>query len=467
MSMATLKQVATATRGELHGADAPFSAVSTDTRTLQEGELFFALRGERYDASEFVAAADAAGAAGAVVEALADTAMPQIKVVDTRLALADYARAWRLRHDLPVIGITGSNGKTTVKEMLAAILRCAHAAAGPEAVLATTGNLNNEIGVPLTLLRLRAQHRVAIVEMGASRRGDIAVLAAIGLPTVSVITSIARAHLEGLGSLDGVAETKGAIVDRLGDSGVAVLPQDSAYFEALARRAGVARVVSFGATDAADIFPTQVRPQSFADVQGFTFELCTPDGSIAIELPLTGVHNVVNAAAAAAAALAAGATLADVQAGLGGATNVGGRLRSFQLASGATVFDDSYNANPDSMAAAVREMQRLGGHVVLALGDMGELGDDAAGLHRAIGELARETGAAELICTGPLSQAMAEGFGAGAHWCATPSEAEAVLRSVLQSDSKVLVKASRFMGLDQLVHALRATDSPALTTSEG
>lgn len=472
MSMDTLQHVADATSGALRGADRGFLAVNTDTRTLQQNELFFALRGEHFDAGEFVALAADRGAAGAVVEQFAALDVPQIQVTDTRVALADYARAWRSQLGLPVIGITGSNGKTTVKELLAAIMRCAfddksadNYVASSSAVLATIGNLNNDIGVPLTLLRLRPEHRLAVVEMGASQHGDIDLLAAIATPNIAIITNIARAHLEGLGSLDGVALTKGAILDRLGAGGTAVLNQDSPYFPALAARAGAAHVVSFGSSAAADVRAAGVQSRDVNGALGFEFELHTPQGAVPVVLPLAGAHNVVNAAAAAAAALAAGADLQHVQSGLQQATNVGGRLRSVSLACGATLYDDSYNANPDSMAAAIAEMQRLGGHVVLVLGDMGELGADADQLHAAIGELGHTSGAAALLCTGELSRAMAVAFGPQARWCASLDELEAAVREVLRPDTKLLIKASRFMGLDQLVSALQVDAESAASVA--
>lgn len=461
MSMSTLVDLCTVTGGELHGADAAFDAVSTDTRTLHGGDVFFALRGERFDAAEFVAQAAESGAAGAVVEQEVDAPLPQITVSDTRVALGDFAREWRRRSGARVIGITGSNGKTTVKELTAGICREAF---GDDAVLATRGNLNNDIGLPLTLLELREQHRIAIAEMGANHPGEIGELAGIALPDIAVINNVARAHIEGFGSLDGVARTKGALLDRLGADGTAVLNADDNYFDAFRERAGEATLVSFAADTEAD-----TRADTQADyradnvsavvrrgVPGFSFELHCPAGSATIVLPLPGRHNVSNALAAAAAAMAAGATLDHVAAGLASARSVPGRMRAFRSAAGAMIFDDCYNANPDSVAAALATLAEFKGEAWLVLGDMGELGPDAAELHRDTGRLARESGAAGLLCTGEMGREIAAGFGAGARWFESVDELEAALRDELLPGRNVLIKASRFMQLDRLVDALES-----------
>lgn len=466
MSMCTLAQLADFTDGTLVGADTAFSAVSTDTRSLQPGELFVALRGMRYDALSFIDEALHRGAAAAMVERAAAVALPQLVVNDTRQALADFARAWRRKFDIPLIAITGSNGKTTVKELLAAILRAEFAPAGTTAVLATAGNLNNEIGVPLTLLRLRDTHRAAVIEMGASGPGEIAVLADIAAPDVAVITNAARAHLEGFGSLEGVVTAKGELLDVLSAQGTAVLNYDDAAYAAWRSRAGSCRQISFGMQVGADVCPRDIREVTVAGSPAFSFELQTPAGAIAVNLPLAGRQNVGNALAAAAAALAAGATLEAVQQGLAHSRNVAGRMRSFKSVSGALIFDDSYNANPDSVAAAIQSMQTLPGETWLVLGDMGELGSDALALHRATGELAAAAGVQALLCTGELSRATAEGFGPGAHWFPDAASLEAALMSELQPGRKVLIKASRFMGFDRLVQQIEAAARTATHKEE-
>lgn len=456
MSMDRLSHLAELTEGRLHGLDQDFDAVSTDTRSLVRGEVFFALRGPRFDAAAFVAEAAARGAAGAVVEQPAAAAISQVQVSDTRQALAVYAARWRQLMATPLIGITGSNGKTTVKELCAAILRVRWPETAHARVLATAGNLNNEIGVPLTLLRLRPQHRVAVIEMGASKPGDIALLAGLARPQVAVLTSIGRAHIETMGGIDGVARTKGELLDELGTADTAVLNKDSEYFPVLADRASPATVRSFGSTPDADFCATDVQPVLHAGQQGFSFKMHSPAGTHDILLPLAGRHNVHNALAAAAAALESGAGIADVVCGLADARNVAGRLRTVTLASGVTVYDDSYNANPDSVAAAIDALRSIAGETVLVLGDMGELGADAQELHAAIGRHARASGAARLFCIGELSRATADGFGDGAEWFAELDDLCAALRPELTPGRNVLVKASRFMGLDQLVTALAA-----------
>jgi UDP-N-acetylmuramoyl-tripeptide--D-alanyl-D-alanine ligase len=456
MSMDSLRHLAEVTAGRLHGADQRFVAVSTDTRALLPGEVFFALRGPRFDAATFVAEAASRGAVGAVVEQPVAAPISQVEVADTRQALADYAARWRQVMATPVIGITGSNGKTTVKELCAGIMRMQWAGAAGPAVLATTGNLNNEIGVPLTLLRLRPEHRIAVIEMGASKSGDIAFLAGLARPQVAVLTSIGRAHIETMGGVAGVARTKGELLDGLGAGATAVLPKDSEYFPELAERAAPATIVTFGSGPDADFYATDVQPVMQADQQGFGFILHSPGGTREVLLPLAGRHNVQNALAAAAATLAAGANLAAVAAGLANASNVAGRLRTFRLASGVTLYDDSYNANPDSVTAAIDALRGVPGDTVLVLGDMGELGPAARDLHAAIGRHARTAGAVRLYCIGELSRATAAAFGAGAEWFANQDDLYAALQPELVAGRNVLVKASRFMGLDRLVAALTA-----------
>jgi len=287
--MMTLSELSTIVGGQLHGADAEFNAVCTDSRTLNQGDVFFALRGERFDAADFVAQAAEKHAAGAVVEQQADTSLPQVQVNDTRMALADFARAWRHQSGVKLIGITGSNGKTTVKELTASICRAAFA---DEAVLATLGNFNNDIGLPLTLLQLRKQHQVAVTEMGANQPGDIALLAGIAAPDVVVINNVARAHIEGFGSLDGVAQTKGELLDDLNEANVAILNRDDAYFSAWQERAGSARIVTFGAADDADFRATKIQAVVRRGKPAFSFELVAPAGTIAVALPLAGRHSL-------------------------------------------------------------------------------------------------------------------------------------------------------------------------------
>lgn len=458
MSMGTLAGVALDVGGKLKGLDCSFESISTDTRTIGPGQLFFALRGERHDAREFVADAADRGAAGAVVEQFADTDLSQVEVGDSRLALAALARKWRQHFDIPLIGITGSNGKTTVKELTASIMRAALAEFGDDVVLATRGNLNNDIGLPLTLLGLRDYHQSAVIEMGANHPGEIAVLADIAAVKIAVITNAARAHLEGFGSIEEVAKTKGELLDALSVDEVAVLNRDDRFYSAWAARIGPAQLTTFGIAEDADVRAENVQLKTHDDHPAFEFELIAPAGRIDVRLPLAGRHNILNALAAAAAALAAGATLEHVRAGLAASCNVPGRMRAFRAESGAIIYDDSYNANPDSVSAAIAFLEDMPGELWLVLGDMGELGPDSAALHRGMGELARDAGMRGLFCTGEMSRETVAGFGAGARWFETVEELEEALRPELGEGRTVLIKGSRFMGLDRLV---RQIENPA------
>jgi UDP-N-acetylmuramoyl-tripeptide--D-alanyl-D-alanine ligase len=287
--------------------------------------------------------------------------------------------------------------------------------------------------------------------MGANHPGEIAVLADIAEVNVAIITNAARAHLEGFGSIEDVAQTKGELLDSLSADGVAVLNRDDQFFAEWAERIGAAKLVSFGLTADADVHADNIRLVMQAEQPAFEFDMVTPDGSFPIALPLAGRHNVLNACAAAAAAMAAGATPAQVQAGLAASSNVAGRLRSFRSAGGAVVYDDSYNANPDSVTAAIAFLEDLPGEPWMVLGDMGELGPDAAALHRGMGELARDAGIRALFCIGELSRETAAGFGAGAQWFESAEELAATLIPQLAEGRNVLIKGSRFMALDQLV----------------
>lgn len=443
----TLAEFAASCGGRLVGADGPYAGVSTDTRTIKRGELFVALRGPRFNANEFVTAAHAAGAAAAVCEAEQSVALPQIIVPDTQRALVAAARAWRERFTIPVIGVAGSNGKTTVKEMTAAIL----SAAG--ACLATRGNLNNHIGVPLTLFRLDGSERFAVIEMGANRAGDVAELVAIARPTVGLITNAGAEHLEGFGSLEGVARAEGEMVAGLAADATAVINADDP-FATLWRGMTQARVRTFGLDAPADF--TAEALQTEVGSSGFVtrFDLRSPLGRIPIALNLGGRHNVLNALCAAAAATAAGASLAHVAAGLATMGAVPGRLQFKTTRNGAIVVDDSYNANPSSMRAAIDVLATIRGRRWLVAGDMAELGAFAGDSHREIGTYARAHGVERLFAIGSLTPLAIEAFGPGAQWFA---DADALARAVeaeLTSDVVLLVKGSRVNKLERVVDAI-------------
>jgi len=456
MSMGTLTMVAEAVSGRLIGNDRPFDAVSTDSRTLNAGDLFFALRGERFDAVAFLGEAERRGAAGAVVDARQQGALPQIEVADTLRALGALARNWRARYRLPVIGVTGSNGKTTVKEMIASILRVAFAGpGGASRVLVTSGNLNNEIGLPLTVLRLVDSHRAAVLEMGAAKPRDIEYLTDIAAPTIGVVTNAGAAHLAGFGNEETVAATKGEMFESLTAGNVAVINHDDQYASFWRELAGPADVVSFGVTNGATFKAVDIR-ETDAGGTGLDFTLECPVGHLVIHVPMAGQHNVLNALAAAAAAHAAGASLPAIAEGLAEVHNIPGRLLALRGPGGMTVYDDSYNANPVSVAAAIDFLADRGGETWLILGDMAELGADSAALHGRIGRHARQSGISRLFTYGDRARDAAEEFGVGG---ATFDDLDALAAAICAGQSAsvtALVKGSRCMGLDRLVAAVCA-----------
>jgi UDP-N-acetylmuramoyl-tripeptide--D-alanyl-D-alanine ligase len=455
MSMSTLAALAKTVRGKLHGPDAPFDSVSTDTRSLQSGQLFFALKGGSKDGAMFLSEAVRRGAVGAVVNARQDAAIAQVEVRDTKLALGDFARAWRQNFAIPLVGVTGSNGKTTVKEMIAAILRAQFGSA-PDVVLMTWGNLNNEIGLPVTLLWLNATHRAAVIEMGAGRPGDIAYLAGIAAPTVAVVTNAGRAHLAGFGSVEDVAATKGEIFEAVTAQGTAIINRDDRFFASWWARSHGRRRVTFGLHPTADFRAEDIGEALGPDGAELTFRLIAPAGDRVIRLPMAGQHNVTNALAAAAAAAAAGAAPSAIVTGLAGVRNVPGRLRQVPGRNRITLFDDTYNANPGSVRAAIQFLAAQRGDRLLVLGDMAELGPGSQTLHQEIGALARTAGIQRLICTGSDSRAAVQAFGPDAEWHESLPALVTSVVSKLHPGLVVLVKGSRCMAMERVVQALSA-----------
>jgi UDP-N-acetylmuramoyl-tripeptide--D-alanyl-D-alanine ligase len=443
----SLQEFALACGGRLEGADRSYSGVSTDTRTLGKGELFVALHGPNFNGNEFVGAAVAAGAAGAVVDSQRREAISQIVVGDTQKALEAAARRWRSGFSIPVVGVAGSNGKTTVKEMIAAILSQAGS------TLATKGNLNNHIGVPLTLFRLEPEHRFAVIEIGSNNAGEVAALVQIAKPTVGIITNAGAEHLEGFGSLEGVARAEGEMVEGLDPSGTAIINADDEFAD-LWRGLTRARIVTFGARNPADFSASAVRTE--VGPQGFVtrFKLDSPAGAADIALQLAGEHNVVNALGAAAAAVSAGASLPQVVAGLATMRAVKGRLQFKMAKSGAWIIDDSYNANPSSMRAGIDVLAGLEGRKWLVIGDMGELGDFADSSHVEIGEYAREHGIEKLFATGKLSQLAVKSFGADGQWFADVESMSKALAASGDASVRMLIKGSRMNRLERVVAAL-------------
>ena len=456
----TLAQAAQAVGGTLHGEDGRYGAVNSDTRRLAAGELFVALKGPNFDGNDFVVAAAQAGAAGALVQRhqpqvlVSGRPFAQLVVPDTLEALSKLAAAWRAQFAFPVLGVGGANGKTTVKEMAAQIL----ARRGP--CLATRGNLNNHIGVPLTLMRLESAHRAAVIEMGANRKGDVAALCRIARPTIGLITNAGAEHLEGFGSLDGVAEGEGEMVAALDSTGTAVLNADDPYLGLWRTLAGAARVVTFGLAGDADYRATDIEQSIGADGFALRFTLQARDTRRPVRLHLAGRHNVINALAAAAAASAAGATLDDVAEGLAQVRPVGGRLELKSSRHGAWIIDDSYNANPSSVQAALEVLKELAGPRWMVLGDMGELGAFAPQSHTDVGELARRAGVARLFALGPMSARAVESFGSGAEWFPDAQSLIARLDAELAAGTTLLVKGSRMNRLERVVESLGAAAAP-------
>jgi UDP-N-acetylmuramoyl-tripeptide--D-alanyl-D-alanine ligase len=454
--MMSLREAAAAIGARVRGDDARFDSVSTDSRTLARGALFVALRGERFDGHRFLEGARGRGAAAAMVDEdsgprVQDPGIPLLFVDDTKHALGRLATHWRGCFDLPLVAVTGSNGKTTVKEMIAAILRAHY---GEARVLATEGNLNNDIGVPLTLLRLRESHRAAVVELGMNHPGETAYLAAIANPSVALINNAQREHQEFMKDVAEVAREHGAVFAALRPDGVAVINADDEFSEYWKRLLTGKRVRDFGIDR-----PAQVSGRHDFTHFGSEIELRAPEGAARIELHADGRHNVLNACAAATCALAAGAGLDAVSRGLAAFSPVDGRMQRRSARSGATLIDDSYNANPDSVCAAIDVLAAAAGAKLLLLGDMGELGERGEEFHREVGRRARERGIDRLYATGALCRAAVEAFGKGARHFATVEELIAAAQDGLAPRTTVLVKGSRLMRMERVVQALAGESS--------
>ncbi len=449
MIESTLARASACMSGRLAGSDAAFRGVSTDSRRVQPRELFFALSGPNFDGADFVPQAAAAGAAGAVVGRPVAADLPTIEVDDTRRALGLMAAAWRRQMSATVVGLTGSNGKTTCKEMIASCL----AAAGP--TLATRGNLNNDVGVPLMLAELDPAHRYAVFEMGANHPGEIAWLASLVAPEIAVITNAGPAHLEGFGTIAGVARAKGEILEGEPRPAWAVLNADDPHLDLWRRLAGGARVRTFGFAGQADVRATNIVAEP-----GATRCTLEADGRrLAVSIPLAGRHNAQLAAAAAAVALIAGVGWQAIRAGLESIRPVAGRLTARRGPRGSTLYDDSYNANPASVAAAAELLGGAPGESWLVLGDMGELGPDSVELHRRTGERIAASGVDRLFATGTLSRHAVEAFGAGGAWFESPEALAGALARALDeaprpAEVTLLVKGSRSMRMERIVQAL-------------
>ena len=433
--------------GRLNGSDTQFNNVSIDTRTLKQGDLFFALAGENFDGHNFVAQAEQAGACAAVVNSAIDSSMTTLIVENTLTAIGKLARLNRSRYQHPLVAITGSAGKTTVKNILYAI------ASVSGTTLATKGNLNNEIGVPLTLLDIGEQHQFAIVEMGAGRAGDISYLCGIARPDVAVLLNAMPAHLSGFGSLEGVASAKGEIFTGLDVGNTAVINRDSPFFQKWKSNAGQAQIVDFGFDTKAAVSASKLKSVAAG---GTEFLLHTPTASRRVIFGLLGRHNVMNALAAVAAAIAAKIDIEIICEGLARVAPVPGRLFSLPQAESYLLIDDSYNANPGAVKAAIDVLADYSGRRLLLLGDMGELGDESTKFHAEVGRYARDKGIDSLWAVGEFAASVVEAFGDSAECFNDKKNMIAAAQKYIGSSDTVLVKGSRSAGMDEVVTALNS-----------
>lgn len=434
--------------GELLGEDVTFSNVSTDTRTLKDGELYLALVGDNFDGNNFISEAAQAGASSAVISRRIESLLPAVQVADTHKALGKIANMNRRRSDATVIALTGSQGKTTVKEMIASILD------NSAACLATEANLNNTIGVPLTLLKINEQHRYAVIEMGANGADEIAFSVSAAEPDIALITNASPAHIEGFGSLQGIVTAKGEIIDGLKNEGVMVLNADDEFVEDWAARAAGKRTVRFSFQNTAgdaQYFASNVVERGDG---ASCFTLHTPKGDQALSIRLLGRHNVLNAVAAAAVAMEAGASLTDVAEGLISLNPVAGRLSRLAGKNGCQLIDDSYNASPGSFFAAIDVLSKLSGQKILVMGDMKELGEETDAAHRAVGEYASDAGLNELWACGEKSRLAIDAFSGVGEYFKSKDQLIDALIDRANSDLTVLIKGSRGAKMNEVVSAL-------------
>jgi UDP-N-acetylmuramoyl-tripeptide--D-alanyl-D-alanine ligase len=452
MNSLRLSQVATQLEGRLIGEDLSFSAVSTDTRQLQANALFVALQGPHFDGHGFIPQAIERGASAVMVSQDSAEPIAQIRVANTRLGLGRLAAMWRDRFAVPLVAITGSNGKTTVKELIAAILR------QRGQVLATEGNLNNDIGLPLTLLRLQ-EECCAVVEMGANHPGEIGYLSQIAHPDVAVITNAGAAHLEGFGDLKGVAMAKGEILSGLVPQGVAVLNADDDFFPLWRQLAGERRMISFGESPRARVNAELSRTETLWSAAGFSSQMMVrvDEQQFSVELAMAGRHNLMNALAAIAAAWAMDCSIEQIQRGLASVQPVKGRLCGKLSSHGVRLIDDTYNANPDSVAAAIQVLRQAPGDQWLVLGDLAELGEGAVALHAEIGRQAKAAGVAHLYTLGTLSRHAAESFGEGGEAFSHIEDLLTALAQEAVAGDTLLIKGSRSAAMERVVQALLDT----------
>tara|TARA_R110002049_G_scaffold95007_6_gene233566 strand:- start:451 stop:1815 length:1365 start_codon:yes stop_codon:yes gene_type:complete len=430
---------------QLLGEDRSITGVSTDSRTVKAGDLFVALHGEHFDGHDYLQQVQTGGATAALVSAPVSVSLSQLQVADTQRALGRLGALNRQQFSGPLVAITGSSGKTTVKNMVQAVL------AQRGETLATEGNFNNEIGVPLTLLRLRPEHQFAVIEMGAAKAGDIDWLCELARPTVALLLNAMPAHLQGFGSVEGVAAAKGEIYDRLGATDTAIINADQPWAKQWRKRAAAATVLDFGMQNPAAISARGVQSRG---VDGVSFTVSTPVGDMVMRLLLPGVHNVANALAAVAVGLACDISLTEIRDGLESLQPVSGRLRSLRSLQGAVIVDDCYNANPGSVRAAIDLLASCSGRRTLVLGAMRELGENSEALHLEMGAYARDAGIDQLWGVGPELQGCVATFGAGGRYFESRAAILNALDDQFGEVDTVLIKGSRSAGMEQVLHAL-------------
>ena len=462
--MMMLSEIAKAVGGQLIGHDTGMrdvlcESVGSDSRNIIKNQLFVAIKGERFDGNAYAAEAIRQGAAAALISDIklsdANTqARPIVLVADTRLALGQLASYWRATFTLPLVAVTGSNGKTTVKEMLAAILQVTTLdASASRAVLATQGNLNNDIGVPMTLLKLRKQHAYAVIEMGMSHEGEIRYLTNIAKPNVAVVNNAGTAHIGEVGSREGIARAKGEIFEGLGSDGIAVINADDVFADYWKSLNPDRKIITFGLNAKADVTASYQEINAASQIT-----LTTPNGKFDFSLNLLGKHNVSNALAASACAFALGVSNVDIARGLESFAGVKGRLQRKAGLNGASLIDDTYNANPDSMRAAIDVLASQQSKQIFVMGDMAELGADTAQMHAGVGLYAKQKGISELLAFGEFSQLACQEFGINAQHFTSLEALVLCLKNSMQANTTVLVKGSRFMQMERVVDAIEKND---------
>jgi len=444
----SLQEISNVVSGELYGEDKVISHVGIDTRVLVANALYVAIKGEQFDGHEFIKQAEEAGASALLVNEKMNSTLPQIVVANTRIALAELAGAIREKAGIKVCGVTGSNGKTTVKEMIAAIL------AVKSSVLSTLGNFNNDIGVPLSLLRLEQSHEFAVIEMGANHADEIAYTSRYAKPDVVVITNVAAVHIEGFGCIDGVASAKAEIIESLSDDGIAILNADDDYYNLWRAIAGQRECLSFGVNDIADVRAENIVNTLQNEQFISSFNLVFNEQKISIKLALAGEHNVKNALAASAACIALGVDIAQIKQGLEQLNSVKGRMQLQATKKGYRVVNDSYNANPASLQVALDAIHTNAENFWVALGEFGELGVESSEIHKEMGLQIKQSGVTRLFATGELTKHTVDSFGNGASYYAQQEDLIAAIQKEIDRDVVLLVKGSRSQKMEVVVNSL-------------